>query len=87
MLFNCELHYDKIFGDAREVDHLNDELKRVIVYDYNYDRFDDRGSFYRKLKRGDVLNIKTKITNPKTYEFLKDDDIYHFTFLIKLDPF
>ena len=34
-----------------------------------------------------VFNIKTKITNPKIYEFLKDDDIYHFTFLIKLDPF
>ena len=83
--FNCELHYDKVLG--REVDSLNDELKRVIVYDYNYDSFDDYAKYYRKLERGDVFNIKTKITNPKIYEFLKDDDIYHFTFLIKLDPF
>ena len=64
-VFNCELHYDKILGDAR--DPLNDELKRVIVYDYNYDRFDDYDRIFRKLKRGDVLNIKTKITNPKIY--------------------
>ena len=71
----CELHYDKIPG--------NDELKRAIVFDYGY----DPESINANLKRGDVLNIKTKITNPKIYEFLKDDDIYHFGFLIKLDPF
>ena len=82
--FTCELHYDKILGDVRKVDPLNDELKRVIVYDYNYE--DDYKYEIITIKRSDVLNIKTKITNPKIHKFLKDNDIYHFTFLIKLDP-
>ena len=71
----CELHYENTAG--------NDELKRAIVYDYDY--YPLRTS--ANLKQGYVLNIKTKITNPKIYEFLKDDDINHFGFLIKLEPF
>ena len=82
-ILTCEIHYDKIPGNVRKVDPLNDELKRAIVYDYGY----YPRSINAYLETGDVLNIKTKITNPKNYEFLKDDDIYHFGFLIKLNPF
>ena len=82
--FNCELHYDKT---------RRDELKRVVVYDFGYKpdigHYDwvSTGSFVNlgNFERSDVLNIKTRITEPKIYEFLKDDDIYHFSFLLKLD--
>ena len=84
-IFNCELHYDKT---------LRDELKRVVVYDFGYKPVirphNRRIGFslisFGRFERGDVLNIKTRIIEPKIYEFLKDDDIYHFSFLLKLDP-
>ena len=85
----CEFHYDKIHGNVREVDPSIDILRRVVVYDYGYDankavwlcRF--AGGDY--FKGGDVLNIKTVMPYPKIYEFLKEDNIYHFSFLLKLD--
>ena len=73
--FNFELHYDKT---------RRDELKRVVVYDFGYE---PRIGYFGNFKRSDVLNIKTRITEPKIYIFLKDDDIYHFSFLLKLDSF
>ena len=78
--FNCELHYDKT---------RRDELKRVVVYDFGYESRGRIGFFpnFGNFERTDVLNIKTRITEPKIYNFLKDDDIYHFSFLLKLDSF
>ena len=78
--FNCELHYDKT---------RRDELKRVVVYDFGYKPRGRIGSFANlgNFERSDVLNIKTRITEPKIYNFLKDDDIYNFSFLLKLDSF
>ena len=46
----------KILGDVREVDPLNDELKRVIVYDHNYED-DFKYGIIPIIKRSDVLNI------------------------------
>ena len=80
--YTCELHYNKI--PEGEVDPLKDELKRVIVYDYDYDSDEIRNT---SITGGDTINIITDLTNPKVYEFSKDDDIYLFTFLIELDPF
>ena len=102
MTFYCKLLYDKIPGNVREVDPLNDELRKVIISDYNFWGFvDTRDSGYwamgdeefvslkgdNSFKRGDVLNIKTVMPYPKLYEFLKEDHVYHFCFLLKFDEF
>ena len=76
-VFNCELHYDKIFRD---------ELKRVVIYDFNYKPDLRTEVTFGVIERGDVINIRTRIIEPKIYEFLKDDDIYHFSSLLKLTP-
>ena len=81
--FTCEIHYERTPG--REVDLLNAKLKRIIVYDFKYED-DFKYETTPIIKRSDVLNIKTKITGPKIHKFLKDDDMYHFTFLIELYP-
>ena len=119
MTFYCNLLYDKIPGNVREVDPLNDVLRKVIINDYNFfgwEDFDDdipyddipyvdipyvKSGYWTigfdddeagvlgdliRFKRGDVLNIKTVMPYPKIYEFLKEDHIYHFCFLLKLDP-
>ena len=78
--YTCNLHYDK--NPEGKVNPLKDELKRVIIYDYDYDEIRNIS-----ISESDAINIKTDLANPKLYEFSKDDDIYLFTFFIELDPF
>ena len=101
MTFYCELLYDKIPGNVREVDPLNDEIRKVIFSEYDSWHFDEEGLWVttggkedftsfegdNRFRRGDVLNIKTLMPYPKLYEFLKEDQSYHFCFLLKFDGF
>ena len=103
MTFYCKLLYDKIPGNVREVDPLNDEIRKVIFSDYDSWYFDnvDDGYFVtgedkeefisfkgnNSFRRGDVLNIKTLMPYPKLYQFLNKDHGYHFGFLLKFDDF
>ena len=67
-----EIHIRTFYGrilyeraPGRDVDFLNDELKRFIVYDYRYEDGHFKYETTPNIKRSDVLNIKTKITGSK----------------------
>ena len=90
-----EAHYDKIPGsDVNNIDPLKDEIRRIIFYNYDGDFYKSENDndlrwhrlHRRPLSEDDTINLKTSEINPEVYEkFLKNDDIYNFTFLIEID--
>ena len=80
----CNLFYEK--KKDRDVDPLQDEVKKIIIFDNvgEYPQF-DRSNF---IEKGSRIGIQTLLPYPKAYEFLNNEKnkVYLMVFFIRTYP-